>query len=134
VIAAVDTSVLLDVFGASPDYLTRSQRALRLCRREGALIVCGVVLAELRPHFEDASALDSVLDTLGLQYVPLPQSGAVLAGQAWQAYRGAGGPSTRMIPDFLIAGHALTTADRLLSRDCGFYRTWFGLLDVVYAA
>jgi len=46
VITAVDTNVLLDVFGADISHGVRSANALRHCLREGALVACEAVWAE----------------------------------------------------------------------------------------
>ena len=45
-ITAIDTRVLIDVFGADPHFGAASARALRLCLNEGAVVANEVVWSE----------------------------------------------------------------------------------------
>ena len=124
-ITAVDTNVLLDVFLPDKRFASNSAQCLKLAYDEGALIVCAVVYAELAPQFPDRRELDNTLSRLNVVISSIDSDAAYLAGERWAHYRKAGGTRDRIITDFLIASHALLKADRFLTRDRGFYQSYF---------
>lgn len=127
---AVATCILLDLLLSEPDRHEAAKAALRKAYAEGALIIGEVVYAEMMPQFRDAKELDRVLAEAGIRFVASSPTSAAAAGKAWTSYRRAGGPRQRLIADFLVAGHALVQADRLLTRD-GFYKKCFRSLHVM---
>jgi predicted nucleic acid-binding protein len=56
---------------------------------------------------------------------------AFLAGERWGHYRESGGARKRIITDFLIGAHAATKAERFLTRDRGFYKSYFPELQIL---
>lgn len=130
-ITAIDTNVLLDVFGADPKFAPASSEALRDCLREGALVASEVVWAETATVFGNAGRFRKAMYKLPATFSPMTEEAATKAAQAWRRYRAGGGRHDRIAADFLIGAHAVVTADRLLTRDQGFYRRYFAGLRIV---
>ena len=124
-ITAVDTNVLLDVFVSSAAHHSQSQEWLISAYDRGAILVCDIVYAELVPAFGDRSSLDRALGEINATVSPIDTAIAYEAGLRWARYRQAGGPRERIIADFLIGAHADAKADAFLTRDRGFYVTYF---------
>jgi predicted nucleic acid-binding protein len=130
-ITAVDTNVLLDVFGADPKFSPASSHALRRCLREGALVASEVVWAETATVFADAGRFRDAMNRLPASFSPMTKEAQIKAAEAWRRYTVGGGPRDRIAADFPIGAHALVVVDRLLMRDRGSYRRYFAGLRVV---
>ena len=122
---AVDTNVLLDVIESNPQFAAQSQEWIDIALSRGDVIICAVVYGELVPSFDSKVDMDARLRSIGVALSPIDDAIAYEAGTRWQRYRQAGGMRTRLLPDFLIGAHAMATADSFLTRDEGFYRSYF---------
>jgi predicted nucleic acid-binding protein len=127
---AIDSSALWSIFKGEADARLWVD-LLVSARRESELVVCDIVFAEIAPLFPDLRELDARLTTLGIEFDPINSESAFLAGQIFREYREKGGPRTHLIPDFLVAAHALNQADRLAAPDRGYLRRYFPSLKVL---
>lgn len=130
-ITAVDTSVLLDVLTAAAQFSAASEAALTDAFERGPIVVCPVVWAEVRAHFDAPHLLQKLLTGTGIRFDSFDEACADLAGEHWRSYRKRGGKREHLIPDFLIGAHAQLRAQCLLARDRGFFRTYFQGLKVL---
>ncbi|HVA23745.1 MAG TPA: nucleotide-binding protein [Chloroflexota bacterium] len=151
---AVDSNILLDIVGAT-QYADAVQETIEEALDAGQLIVCPVVPAELVAHFPDYQALHGFLSDIEIELRQFSHEALWRAGQAWVSYsrrRRAGlecpdcgrtfvapcpscgrsaAPRQHLVTDFLIGAHALTQADGLITRDQGYYRTYFPELKLM---
>ncbi len=86
-ITAVDINVLMDVFRNDPVFGTSSANALRQCIQEGRVVICDVVWAELAAVFPTTKAFEAAMEKLPVDFLPMEQESAVLAGEMWRHYR-----------------------------------------------
>lgn len=129
-ITAVDSNVLIDILEGDVEFGEQSARALASACGSGAVIACDVVWAEVATAYQPPDAVLEDLAAFGVSFRPMSDAAALSAAAAWAHYRAAGGKRTRIAADFLIGGHAAHQADRLLTRDAGFYRQHFAGLAV----
>jgi predicted nucleic acid-binding protein len=131
---AIDSKVLIDLIGEKTVFTDASISALDAARMDGALIVCPVVVAEISGHFSTPAALLSALADMQIVIEECDAGALHLAGTAFIRYRQRSAkPRERMLADFLVGAHAQHQADTLLTRDRGYYRTYFPKLHVVDA-
>ena len=70
-------------------------------------------------------------ETVLIGFSAMSMESALGAARSWHTYRRRGGGRDRIAADFLNGGHAAAQAERLLTRDLGFYRKYFAGVAVV---
>lgn len=129
--AAVDSSIILDILLDDPEFADRSTKLLERHLSAGSVVICPVAYAESAASLYPPSDFVSMAEEMGLVYENFDPENCTLAAQMWRDYRTKGGRRKRILADFLIGAHAQSKADLLLSRDRGFFRSYFHGLEVV---
>ena len=152
---AVDTNVLLDILIPNSTHVQSSLNCLMNINSDDELIICEVVFAELGSQFLSFQDLNIFLRDTGIRLVSSNEMSLYEASAAWKKYSDrkkgmvicpACGHHQKssclsckesipyrqhILSDFLIGAHAKTQADKLITSDRGFYRTYFPGLNIL---
>ena len=135
---AIDTNVLVSLWGSEPRLSETARIALDSAMEEGPLVVSAPVFAELMAApgtTEDVLA--EFCSSMGVEIEwQIGEEVWREAGRAYGSYarrrrRSGDTHPRRILADFLIGAHALVNEYALLTMDKSLYRTAFPLLQLV---
>ncbi len=146
---AVDSNILLDILLPNSPHGDESELLLTRAARQSAVVISEAVYSEVAPLFDTPKYLDLFLVNTGVRLEPSSREALHRSGQAWRTYNrqrprlptcsecGTAQQVTcercgttlqfrqHTLADFLIGGHAVVHADRLLTRDRRTYGRYF---------
>ncbi len=140
---ALDSNILIDILYNDSEFYSSSYDALHHALRRADVVVSEPVCAEIAANFEDGSSLQAFLSSFEVSLVPSSPAALHRAGQAFRSYLLQRKPlrcpdcsatldfRRHIVADFMIGAHALVHAERLLTRDRGYFRTYFPELELV---
>lgn len=154
-ITAVDTNVLLDILIPNQIYLESSLKKIENASGKGKIIICEIVFTELASQFPDIGELNNFLNVTHIELIWNNKESLFDASRLWIKYIQKNHKKKscsecgrtidpacplcesklnfprRMLNDFIIGSHANIFADAFITRDRGFYRSYFSGIKII---
>ncbi|OGW27486.1 MAG: hypothetical protein A2X59_06960 [Nitrospirae bacterium GWC2_42_7] len=154
-ITAIDTNILLDILIPDEEHAHASKKLLEIYNEKGSLIISEIVFTELASQFLSEKEIKAFLSDTSIRLVHSNEKSLSLAGEKWKEYSKGRQDNLQcpscgkkmsvhcpacnknisfrqhIISDFIIGAHALVLSDLLLTRDRGFYKTYFRDLKII---
>lgn len=127
----IDTNVLFDVNGEASAWKSWSQERMAEAAEDGGLVINQVIYSELAVGYAAREELEDIIERVRLVRENVPWGAAYIAGHAYVAYRRRGGTRNMPLPDFFIGAHAAVRGYTLLTRDRGYYASYFPTLKII---
>ncbi len=152
---AVDTNVILDVLVNDPNFKDQSLEKLFKYSIDNQLVINEPVFTELLVYFPSKMELNKFLDDTKIIFNNTSEESLIAASFAWKIYlktkpKNIACPicgkkiflncpkcehpisfRQHIVTDFLIGGFALSETNGLLTRDTGYYKTYFPKLKII---
>jgi len=136
----LDTNILSALWSGEPTSANIAKLLIE-AKQEGALLISGVVYAELLAHPKATESFvkefcdyTGILIDFRLQDSVWTEAGRRFSKYAIRRRKTAGPGPKRLLADFLIGAHALLQADRLMTLDPTRYQQDFTDLQLVLPA
>ncbi len=114
----IDTNIIIDLLGTYETTIASWSRRLYATVSGDEPLACNhIVLAEVAAGAERPADLLLDLERMRIEVLALTDDVALAAGRAYKEHRRRGGKRERVLPDFLIAGHAEALGAVLMTRD-----------------
>ena len=134
---AVDTNIIIGLVGGQHSDAAHLATVLEREGAKGALVISASVYAECLafPPWTREKLDRFLLDTNVIVDWQLERPMWIRAAEAFSAYsrtrrRSGGGEPRRILADFIIGAHAEAVGS-FITRDLGFYRTYFSKLNTI---
>ena len=128
----VDTNVIVDIVENDLDWAEWSINQIRAQAQIHRLVINPIIYSELSFTFTTIEALDSVILTMQLVLLEIPQPALFLAAKAFGQYRQRGGTKTNVLSDFFIGAHAAVSGLPILTRDTKRYEVYFPSVKLIH--
>jgi predicted nucleic acid-binding protein len=127
----VDTNIRLDIANRNPVWLNWSASQMMQLSKIHDLVINPIIYAEFSVTYVLLAEVEKSISDLGLKVADIPRVAAFPAGKGCNQDRKLGGSKTGVLPELIIAAHAMVLNCPLLTRDTRRYATYFPAVHLV---